>query len=239
VTKGLPGPPGQTVVATGGVFVSEFQGARTFHLSPTTGVYLDSIDVIRKGAQGQFGLGGIAIGRGRLWVYDSVASTLVRINPNDGMILKRTRTPETIFALALGKGSLWATTLQQDVLRIDGDTDRVVGTTEVSNSPNGIAVVGDTVWVADGPKALAIDASTGVIRQTVTIGTATPLGEGFGQGLQGIAIADNDVWVTDPVGGRVLRLDARNGTVKARIHVGHTPAGIAVGGGRAWVAVGP
>jgi class 3 adenylate cyclase/outer membrane protein assembly factor BamB len=238
-TKGLPGAPGQAIVGAAGVFVSEFQGARMFHLSPTTGDYLDSVDVIRKGAQGEFGLGPVAMGRAWLWIYDSIDSTLVRIRPGDLTILKRTPTPETISALGLGENALWATTFQQDVLRIDRDTDRVSGTTEVARQPNGIAVAGDTVWVADGPKALAIDAGTGVIQQTVTIGTSTPLGAGFGQGLQGIAVAGNDVWVTDPVGGRVFRLDARDGTVKARIHVGHTPAGLAVGGGRVWVAIDP
>jgi DNA-binding beta-propeller fold protein YncE len=64
----------------------------------------------------------------------------------------------------------------------------------------------------------------------------TPL-PNFGQGLQGIATAGRDVWVSDPLGGRILRLDAGDGTIKATVHVGHTPTGLAVGGGEVWVAV--
>ena len=35
----------------------------------------------------------------------------------------------------------------------------------------------------------------------------------------------------------IVRIDARTGTIAAAIRVGHTPAGLAVGGGHVWVAV--
>jgi YVTN family beta-propeller protein len=45
------------------------------------------------------------------------------------------------------------------------------------------------------------------------------------------------VWVADAGDGTVKRIDPRSGQVKATIHVGNSPSGIAVAEGLVWVSV--
>ena len=53
--------------------------------------------------------------------------------------------------------------------------------------------------------------------------------------VAGLAAADGAVWIADPVGGKLVRIDAATRKVVARIPVGHGPAGVAVGAGGVWV----
>jgi YVTN family beta-propeller protein len=52
---------------------------------------------------------------------------------------------------------------------------------------------------------------------------------------RGIAVGDGALWVTDPVGNVVVRIDIRSGTVTDRIPVDSGPTAIAYGNGAVWV----
>jgi serine/threonine-protein kinase len=51
----------------------------------------------------------------------------------------------------------------------------------------------------------------------------------------GLAAADGAVWIADPLGDRLVRIDADTREVVARIPVGHNPTAVAVGFGSVWV----
>jgi streptogramin lyase len=46
-----------------------------------------------------------------------------------------------------------------------------------------------------------------------------------------------DIWVTSFDAGTLVRVDPRSGVVKATIHLGHHPFGVAFGANRIWVTV--
>jgi class 3 adenylate cyclase/DNA-binding beta-propeller fold protein YncE len=235
-TKGIPGRPADLATGADEVFVGEFDGERLFVLN-SDGDLLETTAVGPGGLVKSSGLAGIAAGAGRVWVGDIRHSKLALLNPDGGAVLRRTPLPQPIWALTRSKDALWATAPSLTALRIDPRSDEVQETISLTNSPNGVAASGDSVWIAAGPKAIEIGSLSRAVEGTVTIGTQDPAGEPFGAGLQGVAVDGNDVWVTDPVGGRVVRIDGTAAKVTKTIRVGHTPAGLAVGGGRVWVAV--
>jgi YVTN family beta-propeller protein len=51
----------------------------------------------------------------------------------------------------------------------------------------------------------------------------------------GLAAADGAVWIADPLGDRLIRIDADTREVAARIPVGHNPTAVATGFGSVWV----
>jgi class 3 adenylate cyclase/DNA-binding beta-propeller fold protein YncE len=233
----VPGHPADIAAASGRVFAAELFGERLFVLG-LRGFLENTITIAGGGVIRDSGLGAIAVRDDRLWLFESRRGVLVLLNATDGRIVRRVPTPrETILAFALTKDWLWATTLEQDVLRIDPVTGRVVARLSLVNALNGIAAAGNSVWVAAGTRAVELEGVANVVESTVSIGQQEPGGEAFGKGVQGIAVDGNDVWVTDPVGGRVVRIDARTGTVVRAIRVGHTPAGLVVGAGHVWVAI--
>jgi ABC-type transport system substrate-binding protein len=52
----------------------------------------------------------------------------------------------------------------------------------------------------------------------------------------GIAVGDNDLWVTDTADGTVSQIDLRAGVVNRIVDVGRAPKGIAIAAGSVWVA---
>jgi class 3 adenylate cyclase/DNA-binding beta-propeller fold protein YncE len=236
-TVGVPGRPADLATLASRVFVAELFGERLFVLGPAGD--LEETIATGPGTVGRdSGLGGIVAGRRTLWLFESRRGLIARVDPQSDTIVKRTPlTGEVILAFALTNDALWATTLQQDVLRINPQTGQVLATVPLTSALNGVAVDGDDVWVAAGSHAVEIDAATDAVENTVVVAQQEPTGEAFGKEVQGIAIVGDEVWVTDPVGGRVVRIDRRTRTVEGAIRVGHRPAGLAAGGGRIWVAV--
>ena len=76
----------------------------------------------------------------------------------------------------------------------------------------------------ESPAVQAPDA-TPTVRATMSLGGANQLGIGKGS-----------VWVSDDGAGELVRVDPRSNHVVARIAVGESPGGVAVGEGSVWVA---
>jgi len=53
----------------------------------------------------------------------------------------------------------------------------------------------------------------------------------------GADVRRGDLWVTNFDAGTLVRVDPRSGVVKATIHLGHHPFGVAFGANRIWVTV--
>ena len=95
--------------------------------------------------------------------------------------------------------------------------------------PSGIAVDGDTVWVAG-----LTDSTLYEIPKGATEATAHPIDAA--QAPFGIAASGSDLWVADREGDSVIRFDPENDEVLERIDVGDNPKGVAVAGNVVYVA---
>ncbi len=201
-------PGGSGTVATKGdaVWVAPSSGLLS-RLSPKTARIVQHIDP-------NAGPTAVAIGEGAVWVADSEANTVTRIDPT-GLL-----TPITVGegpgAIAVGQGGVWvADSLGDSVTRIDPGTDAVTTSITVGADPVGIAVGVGSVWVANGGDGTVtrIDALTASSLKTIDVGGSP----------QGVVVHDGKVWVTvdrqaittAPAGssGGTIRVDAPPGAI--------------------------
>ena len=146
----------------------------------------------------------IAVGADAVWVSDSRANTVTRVDPT-GLL-----TPITVgqgpSGIAIGEGAVWvADTLGDAVTRIDPNRRAVTSTIPVGQAPTGIAVGAGSVWVANSGDGTVtrIDPATGT-SATIEVGGSP----------QALAFANGHVWVTVEAALRELQGDARGGTMR-------------------------
>jgi YVTN family beta-propeller protein len=143
-------------------------------------------------------------------------------------------------SMAVADGELWVLTGAGTVVRVDPESNRVVGKPlRVPVDAEAIAVGQGALWVAGvAPGDLAtpgddavtrIDLATGHTEATITVGRA-PLD---------LAATPGAVWVTNAGGGGdgVARIDPRTNRLAGRpVRTGASPQSLATGGGSLWVA---
>ncbi|TMK69311.1 MAG: DUF3040 domain-containing protein, partial [Actinobacteria bacterium] len=177
---------------------------------------------------------GMAAGVGAVWTSDVRRGRLARIDPalrrvdhsirvGGGPLLGSAGGP-----VAIGAGSVWASTGRGAVARIDPRRDHVEARITVGSDPSGIAVGAGGVWVADDDDntVTRIDPATDGVLTTIPVGP----------GASGIAVGEGAVWVVEPFDNAVARIDPKTNSVTDTIPVGEAPAGVTVGAGAVWVA---
>jgi streptogramin lyase len=87
---------------------------------------------------------------GDVWVDLGEAEALAHIDGRSGRLLGRVRDVDSVFAIALGFGSVWATNYGPDtVTRVDAATGRRIGRPIATGAdPNGVVAGAGAVWVA-------------------------------------------------------------------------------------------
>jgi peptide/nickel transport system substrate-binding protein len=158
-------------------------------VAPATGL-LTRLDA-KTGAQAQqldpnANPGGIAIGEGAIWISDTEANNVVRVDPT-GL-----STPIAVgnspTGVTVGAGGVWVVdSLDDAVVRIEPGTRSVTATIPVGRSPAGVAFGAGSVWVAnrgDGT-VTRIDPHTDRVQATIAVGGSP----------QALTIADGRVWV--------------------------------------------
>ena len=108
-------------------------------------------------------------------------------------------------------------------------TPPVVRTVYVGRSPEGLALEGADVWVANS-------ASNSVAELKVSTGSAVRSPILVGSDPQGISADGSHVWVANTSLGSVAELDASDGSNVRTITVGTDPEGISSDGTHVWVA---
>lgn len=187
----------------------------------------------------------VAVGEGSVWqttrrlLVGVPGAGTVKINSSTNAIVSRIDAQGA--GLAAGHGGVWVAAAADGVLRIDPRTNRV---TEVPGSALegttgdplglgallagalGVAVGEDSVWVtlSDGT-LLRIDPERQRVVDRIRIGGSP----------HAIAVAGNDVWVTDPVDAAVLRVDPDRGEVITRVAMTGGATDLAIGAGSIWV----
>ena len=129
---------------------------------------------------------GIAIGGGAVWLTDTEADDVIRVDPT-GLL-----TPIPVgngpTGIAIGAGSVWVVdSLDGEVKRIDPGTGSVTATIRVGQSPAGVAFGAGSVWVANSGDGTVsrIDPKTD---QTITITV--------GGSPQSVVVVGDRAWVT-------------------------------------------
>jgi YVTN family beta-propeller protein len=178
----VPGGPGAAAVDGDAVWIAPSAG-RLVRLDPGDGHALQHIDPNLNPA-------GIALGDGVVWLTDTNADTVTRIDPT-GL---RTTIPVGggPGGIAVGGGGVWvADALDDTVVRINPGTAAVTMTIRVGHSPSGVAVGAGSVWVANSGDGTVtrIDTRSYRVQSTIAVGGSP----------QSVAIAHRRAWVTiDP-----------------------------------------
>ncbi len=132
--------------------------------------------------------------------------------------------------MAFADGTVWVTSYDGFVDRVDAGTNTVAASYPLSGNPCGIGVDDQgTIWVAvlgDG-RVDALDAKTGKVVHSIT---------GVGPHLWDLKVHGRDVWVVDRDAGQLLHIDATTAMITMRVPIGPSGAGLAVFPDRVWVA---
>lgn len=183
--------------------------------------------------------GGIGIGAGAVWVANTLANTVTRIDPQTNRVVATIptgRSPEDLFhgptRVAVGHGAVWVADGRSDcscVHRIDPVSNGIIKTIRLGTptfpefrlAPLGIAVTPDAVWIAlrhgREEDALAgsvvrVDPVTNEVVAVVPLGSSTD-----GGGPTRIAAGAGAVWVGIPSSRTVVRIDPETNSVMATI----------------------
>ena len=175
----IPSGPGVVAAHGSSVWVAPSTGLLT-RLDPRTATVADQRDPNASPA-------GIAIGDGAVWLTDSEADNVVRVDPT-GLL-----TPIAVgsgpTAITVGAGGVWVVdSLDDAVVRIDPASRSVTATIPVGPSPAGIAFGAGSVWVANSGDGTVtrINPNTDRVQATIAVGGSP----------QALTVADGRIWVT-------------------------------------------
>jgi hypothetical protein len=168
------------------------------------------------------------IAGGQLWALD-VGTGIVRLDPITGAVLQ-TVPGISGYYIAVDGTTAWVSDVGHSVDKVDLVSGKVLTTIDVPVGPKELAVGFGSVWVmCDNGKTIArIDMATDAVSALIP----EP------GGPANVAIGDDAVWVWSH-GQQLIRVDPLTDTIVAAID-GISPgpgAGVAYGGGYAWVAV--
>jgi hypothetical protein len=190
---------------------------------------------------------GMAAGAGGLWVAQSGAR-LLRVDPR-GRRVVATLALVGAGSPAVGAGGVWAVCCRSGIntrrpagslVRVDPGSSRVVARVRLGGLPTAVGVGPSGVWVtgAGGP-VWRVDPASNRVVATIRV----PGGLGGLPGREGpageageVLVGRDAVWVANPAGGQVLRVDPARDRL-----VGSEPvdgSSLVVAGGQVWASNG-
>jgi YVTN family beta-propeller protein len=174
----IPSGPSGVAARGNSVWVAPSTGLLT-RLNANTGAVTQRLDPNASPA-------GIAIGDGAVWLSDTEADDVIRVD-RTGLL-----TPIPVgngpTGITVGAGSVWVVdSLDDTVVRIDPDTRSVMATMPVGTSPAGVAFGAGSVWVANSGDGTVTRINPKTDR-TITIAV--------GGSPQAIAVVGDRAWVT-------------------------------------------
>ena len=175
----VPGGPGAAAALGRTVWIAPSSGLLT-RLDPRTGRVVDEQDP-------NAGPTAVAVGPDAVWVADSDAGTVTRVDPT-GLTTAIT-VGGSPSAIALDAGGVWVANRSDDtVVHIDPSTRAVTTTIPVGKAPAGIAVSPGAVWVANSGDGTVsrIDPEINEVSETIDV-CESP---------QSVIAANRRIWVT-------------------------------------------
>jgi len=158
---------------------------------------------------------GIAADGTSVWLTDFGNGKVWRIDAATNKIVATVKVGEAPTAVAAGHGAIWVANSTKGTLsRIDPAANKVVATIPVTNSLlNSICILDNAVWVASVNMMVSrVDPATNAVTGRIRVKT-NPSGVSGGFG---------SLWVGDPMGKKVLRLDPAAMKPVAAIKTGNT-----------------
>jgi YVTN family beta-propeller protein len=186
--------------------------------------------------------GTIGVGEGAVWVPrgDIFSPGLKRIDVTTLQVVATI--PVVTNHIAVGHGSVWATSMKKGTLsRIDPRTNQVIATMAVGKSPTFVAADEHAIWVLnnDDGTVSRIDPNTNQVVATIKFGPGTSIWKTllsqYPAAYFGFAAGAGAVWVTAFNHGVVLRIDPDSNEMARAVPVGRKPSLIAVCGSTVWV----
>jgi hypothetical protein len=176
----------------------------------------------------------LAVGAGSVWVTasDKGFDGVYRIDRATNRLVDRIHLTGNPQGIASGAGSVWVTRPEAapgegNVVRIDPDTDRVLGNPiPVGSGPGPVLYASGAVWVTNtdyGGSVSKIDPNTGSVVKTLRV----PDVQAFGAG---------NLWAVGQ--DEILRIDIHSGRIIARIALKRA-AEVAFAGSRVWAITSP
>jgi YVTN family beta-propeller protein len=164
-----------------------------------------------------------------VWVADTLSASVSKIDPATDAVTATVPVGSEPVGIAAGAGSVWVTD-QGDgtVYRLDQLTGaQVAAPITVGNGPIGVAFGYGAAWVANSTDGTLsrLDALSNSV-------TTIPVG----QGPDEVAVGPGGVWVSDEYGNAVAQVDPVKLTVVHTTATTGAPLGLALAGGRLWVA---
>lgn len=197
----VPGTPAAVAGGAAGLWVAPYSGELT-RLDARTGRVAAQLDPNAAPV-------GVDAGDGAVWVSDSRADTVTRVDPTG--LSTGVAVGHEPAGVAVGDGGVWVADTGDDaVVRIDPQTRSVTTTIPVGHAPDGLAVGAGSVWVANSGDGTVtrIDPASAKAIATITVGGSP----------QQLTVADGRVWVTVDApaipaktvqgGGGTVRLEA-------------------------------
>ncbi len=179
ISQVVTGSPGAVAAEGDAVWVAPSSGLLT-RLDPDTGRVVQQVDP-------NAGPTGIDVADGGVWVTDSEANNVTRVDPTG--LLTSIAVGNGPSGIAVGAGAVWvADSLDGSVVRIDPVTRSVTTTIPVGPSPAGVTFGAGSVWVADSGDGTLdrIDPATNKVVARIAVGESP----------QAVTVADGRAWVT-------------------------------------------
>ncbi len=164
------------------------------------------------------GAGVPAVTEGAVWVPDTRAGTVIRVNAATNRVVTRIklgtgpRAQGYLDSAVAAGGSVWvARDAAGEVVQIDPGTNRVAASIAVESRPGGLAEGGGYVWAFhfEGGTITRMDATTGATK-TFTVPGA--LGTG-------IAYAAGAAWLLTEKPSQLIEVDPETGAVRGRVAI--------------------
>ena len=212
------GEPTYGLASSGGsVWVGGLGSGDVLRIDPASGKVLARVSI---GARA-FNL---AAAPGAVWGIANLTNTAARIDTRTGKVTASVPVGNGPYDIEWGFGSAWVSnSLDGTVSRITGK--KVVKTIKVGVEPNGIAAIGNYLWVTDhtAGKLLRLDPRTNRVTGQVPLS-----GADWVTGSRGSLYVSQETNV-------VTRVDARTLKVLGRVNVHRNPLGSAIVSGDLWV----
>ena len=178
------------------------------------------VDPARRGLDRTFSTGGtpttLAAGAGAVWVgigsdEGAYPTSVARIDPASGVVDASIELPPArTNGYMLGGGvsqqliaatdeAIWVVDQDQQLVRIDPRTNRVVATVAGARA-RGVAAAEGAVWVIEDNVLVEVDPTSNRVARRIEVDA------GF---LTTLAVGAGAVWAADPLGGNVWRIDPR------------------------------
>ncbi len=166
-----------------------------------------------------------------IWLLADQKTSLLRIDPDDNIVIGEIRLPEGCNSITSGDSALWVTCPKESkILRINPQKNIIEKQIEVSSQPVSVTFGEGSVWVfcqAEG-KVVRINPKENKILKTIDLNVPNAIGSiSYGEGF---------IWVS-MAGFPVSRIVADTDEVAQQFH-GTGGGYLAIGSGSLWLAAG-